>query len=473
MNNIEKFPADFIWGTATASYQVEGAFDEDGRGLSIWDTFSKTKGKVLHSHNGDVACDQYHRYKDDVKLMKKLGIKSYRFSISWSRIYPKGFGEINNSGIEYYKNLCDELLGAGIEPCVTLYHWDLPQVLEDRGGWRNRETAQYFSEYAETVFRELGSRVKMWITLNEPFCSAMLGHATGEHAPGIKDINIAYKVLHNLYLAHGLAVKIFRDDQFEGEIGISLNLDRPRPASGSIEDKKAAEISEIKGARLYMDPLYGRGYPQWLFDNDSDFDPDIKEGDMQLIAQKLDFIGLNYYTEQAALFQNETNWKAQTTDIDKSEMGWDIIPEGLTRLLIWMSKNYNNPEIYVTENGGAFIDKLSEDKTSCIDPERVSYLDSHFSACKKAIDKGVNLKGYYLWSFLDNFEWAFGYTKRFGITYVDFVTLERIPKDSFYFYRDYISTNGLVGSKLVWSQLRCCSTMQPYLLAYASKGALS
>ncbi|MCD6396684.1 MAG: beta-glucosidase [Spirochaetaceae bacterium] len=435
------FPNDFVWGTATASYQVEGAYNEGGRSPSIWDTFSKTKGKVAHGHTGDRACDQYHLYKDDVKLMKKLGIQSYRFSISWSRIYPDGFGETNTPGIMYYKNLCDELLGAGIEPCVTLYHWDLPQTLEDKGGWRNRETAQYFAEYAETIFTELEGRVKMWITLNEPFCSAMLGHATGEHAPGMKDQRTAYKVLHNLYLAHGLAVKKFRSGNYSGKIGISLNLDRPRPASDTNSDKKAAEIGEIKGSRLYMDPLFGRGYPQWLIKNDPDFKPEIEEGDMQIIAQKLDFIGLNYYTEQAAVLKDDNNWEAQITEIEKTEMNWDIIPEGLTRLLVWISENYENPEIYVTENGGAFKDNLSEDNTSCKDPDRINYLESHFSACKAAIDKGVNLKGYYLWSFLDNFEWAYGYTKRFGITYVDFDTQERIPKDSFYFYKDYIASN--------------------------------
>ena len=441
MKEIGKFPQDFIWGTATASYQVEGAYNEDGRGLSIWDTFSKTEGKVLHGHNGDTACNQYHLYKEDIKLMRELGVKSYRFSISWSRIYPEGFGEINKPGIIYYKNLCDELLGAGIEPCVTLYHWDLPQTLEDKGGWRNRDTAKHFAEYAETVFKELGSRVKMWITLNEPFCSAMLGHGTGEHAPGMKDLSTAYKVLHNLYLAHGLAVKRFRKGKFTGKIGISLNLDRPRPASDSQNDQKAAEIGEIKGSRFYMDPLFGRGYPEWLFKNDPDFKPEIEEGDMQIIAQQLDFIGLNYYTEQAAVLKDETNWKAEKTKIDKSEMNWDIVPDGLTRLLVWMSENYGNPEIYVTENGGAFKDTLSSDCISCNDPDRINYLKSHFSACKNALEQGVNLKGYYLWSFMDNFEWAYGYTKRFGITYVDFNTQERIPKDSFYFYRDYISAN--------------------------------
>jgi beta-glucosidase len=442
MKEFDKFPSDFIWGTATASYQVEGAYNVDGRSPSIWDTFSKTEGKVLHGHNGDTACDQYHMYKDDINLMKKLGVKSYRFSISWSRIFPKGFGEVNKLGIEYYKNLCDELLSAGITPCVTLYHWDLPQVLEDKGGWRNRETAEYFAEYAETLFRELGSRVNMWITLNEPFCSAMLGHATGEHAPGIKNLSVAYKVLHNLYLAHGLAVKRFRQGQYKGQIGISLNLDRPRPASDKPEDIKAAEIAEIKGARLYMDPLYGRGYPEWLFKNEPDFKPDIQEADMQLIAQDLDFLGLNYYTEHAAILKNGNNWEAGKTNLLKSKMDWDIVPEGLSRILVWISESYGNPDIYVTENGGAFKDELTSDKLECRDPDRISYLKSHFNACKAALDKGVGLKGYYLWSFLDNFEWAYGYTKRFGITYVDFNTLVRIPKDSFYFYRDIILLNG-------------------------------
>ncbi len=442
MKSFEIFPADFVWGAATASYQVEGAYNEDGRGLSIWDTFSKTKGKVNYGHNGDVACDQYHLYKEDIKLMKELGIQSYRFSIAWSRIYPEGFGEINKPGITYYKNLCDELLAAGIDPCVTLYHWDLPQALEDMGGWRNRETAQYFAEYAETVFRELGSRVKMWITLNEPFCSAMLGHATGEHAPGLKSLDTAYKVLHNLYLAHGMAVRRFRDGGLAGKIGISLNLDLPRPATMSRDDFSAAQIAETKGARLYMDPLYGRGYPEWLLENDQDFKPDIREGDMLIIAEDLDFIGLNYYTEQAAVLKDGNKWESKKTDIEKTEMGWDIIPRGLTRLLVWISKNYDNPEIYVTENGAAFNDNLSDNRTVSSDPDRIGYLESHLNACKIAIAKGVSLKGYYLWSFLDNFEWAYGYTKRFGIVYVDFDTLERIPKDSFYYFRDYILSNG-------------------------------
>lgn len=441
MKEKKEFPSDFVWGTATSSYQVEGAYNEGDRSPSIWDTFSKTEGKITLNHNGDLACDQYHMYKDDVRLMKELGISSYRFSISWSRIYPEGSGEINRSGLLYYSNLCDELLAAGIKACVTLYHWDLPQVLEDNGGWRNRNTAYHFAEYADTLFKELGDRVRMWITLNEPYCSAMLGHGTGVHAPGMKDMKVAYKVLHNLYLAHGLAIRRFHDGKYGGKIGIALNLDLPRPGSNSDESREAAAIAEIEGSRLYMDPLYGRGYPEWLVQNDPDFEPDIEEGDMQLIAEPVDFIGLNYYTERAAVSKGNNKWQPKKTDIEKTEMGWDIVPEGLTRLLLWISKNYNNPEVYVTENGAAFRDELSDDKSKCADPERIEYLKSHLHSCTVALSEGVNLKGYYLWSLLDNFEWAHGYTKRFGIIYVDYNTMERIPKDSFYFYRDYILGN--------------------------------
>lgn len=435
------FPKDFIWGTATASYQVEGAYDEDGRGRSIWDTFCRTPGKVAHGHTGDTACDQYHRYQEDVRLMHELGISSYRFSIAWPRIFPDGSGTQNPVGFDYYSRLVDSLLEAGIRPVPTLYHWDLPQKLEDAGGWPIRDTAERFAEYVEKCFRALGDRVDMWITLNEPLCSAYLGYLMGIHAPGIEDRAAAYRAVHHLNLAHGLALKAFRQGGFDGRIGTTLNLSLPRPATSREEDIIAADRAADGPTRMFLDPLYGRGYPQRHLDAYPEIELPILTGDMELISEPIDFLGINYYTERPVRFDYDApeQFTQVPTYHPKTHMDWDIVPAGLFRLLTWVHENYDGPDLYVTENGCAYPDVLTEDGRRCHDPDRIEYLRGHLGACASAIAKGVNLKGYYLWSFIDNFEWAFGYTRRFGIVFCDYQDCRRIPKDSYYYYREVIA----------------------------------
>lgn len=438
---MSQFPTDFIWGTATASYQVEGAYNEDGRGVSIWDTFSKTPGKVINGHNGDVACDQYNRYKEDIKLMKQAGIQSYRLSIAWPRIFPNNMDEINPKGFEYYHNLIDELLKNDITPAITLYHWDLPQYLEEEGGWGNRNTAFAFKKYSEVCFKEFSEKVKFWITLNEPWCISQLGYYKGEHAPGRKNRELSFNVYHHLNLAHGLAVQSFREGGYDGEIGITLNLMLNRPATNNPMDIKAAERSHIIESRVLLDPLYGRGYPKEFSEILKGYKFPVEKGDMDIIKIPTDFLGINYYTESAVEWDDNAldsiGWV--NSHYETSDMGWPIVPEGLLRMLHYVKDNYGNPKLYVTENGYANKDALSDDRTRCSDPDRIKYLDKHFKILKRAIDEGINLKGYYLWSFLDNFEWAFGYTKRFGIVYCDYQDQKRIPKDSYHYYREVIA----------------------------------
>lgn len=436
---MKEFPKDFIWGTASASYQVEGASREDGRGVSIWDTFSARPGKVLHGHNGDTACDQYHRYKEDIRLMKEAGIQSYRLSIAWPRIFPQERGKINPAGFTYYKNLIDELLQNGITPAVTLYHWDLPQYLEDEGGWGNRETCYAFEEFAEACYKELSSRVQFWITLNEPWCISQLGYYKGVHAPGRENRQLSYNVFHHLNLAHGLAVRKFRSMGCKGKIGITLNLMLPRPATSSEKDRKAANRYGALNSRVLLDPLYGKGYPSEIQEVLKGYEFPVHREDMEIICEKTDFLGINYYTEDAVRWNEK---EPDSIEVVKSyypvtDMGWDIVPEGLLRMLNYVKDNYDNPEIYITENGCACSDQLTEE--GCHDPKRIRYLKNHFSILKRALEEGVNLKGYYLWTFMDNFEWSFGYTKRFGIVYCDYSDLRRVPKDSYYFYREVIA----------------------------------
>lgn len=435
------FPKDFVWGTATAAYQVEGAYKEDGRGVSIWDTFSSVPGNVKYGHSGKKACDQYHRYKEDVKLMKECGIQSYRFSIAWPRIYPDNMEKLNPMGFDYYHKLIDELLDNGIEPCVTLYHWDLPQYLEDEGGWCNRDTCYAFEKYADTCFRELGDKVKFWITFNEPWCISQLGYSTGEHAPGRKNRVLSYNVYHHLNLSHGLAVNRYRKLNQKGKIGTTLNLMLPRPATNDPKNIEAAERAHIMESRILLDPIYGKGYPKEVGEIMPGYRFPVKDGDMDIISAKTDFLGINYYNESAVVWDDSAKDKVgyvrsyhETTD-----MGWPIVPEGLYRMLHYVKENYGNPELYVTENGCACKDHLSDDESSCSDPERINYLKQHFSVLKRAIDTGVNLKGYYLWSFIDNFEWAWGYTKRFGIVHCNYDDFRRTPKDSYYYYREVIA----------------------------------
>lgn len=434
------FPEDFLWGTATAAYQVEGAAAEDGRGPSIWDSFVRQPGKVLHGHTGEEACDQYHRYKEDITLMKRLGVDSYRFSISWSRIFPEGRGAVNPKGLEYYRRLCRELLAQGIRPMVTLFHWDLPQALEDKGGWLDRETAYAFAEYARFCFENLGEYVDMWITLNEAYSVVRSGYLQGTHAPGYANRQKAFTAAHHLLLAHGLAVREARSCE-AGQVGITLNLYTPRPASRDPRDLLAADRGADFPSRLYLDPLSGRPYPQRLLDAYPEIRMPVQEGDLRTISGEIDFIGVNYYREDAAVYDNDApeEFRLDHSWQEETEMGWPIVPEGLYRQLLWLHSEYRFPAIYITENGCACDDRLSEEGSRCHDPKRIDYLRRHLRVCEAAIADGVPLKGYYMWSLLDNFEWAYGYDRRFGIVYIDYLDKRRIPKDSFYFYRDLIA----------------------------------
>ncbi len=445
--NIKDFPKNFLIGTATSSYQVEGATDIDGRGKSIWDTFSRTSGKVANGHTGEISVDQYHRYKEDINLMSEAGFGAYRFSIAWPRIQPDGFGVINQKGFDYYKRLIDELHSHNIQAMATLYHWDLPQPLEQKGGWTNRDTALRFAEYSDTCYKELKESVDMWITLNEPWCSAVLGYGTGHHAPGKKDLSLAWSAGYNLLYGHGLSVQAYRANSLKAPIGISLNLDTPRPASQSNEDVVAADRAMDLRTYFFLNPILGKAFPQRHFDSYPHLTPpEIFPGDPEVMAEKIDFLGLNYYFEPSITADQGTNEKSSEDFYEKpsfhetSEMGWPITPDGLYRQLKWVS-SYTEGKIplYITENGGAFSDELSEDDMVCHDSQRVEYLRSHLRASLEAIKEGLDLRGYFAWSLIDNFEWAFGYTKRFGLIYADQLKQKRIPKDSYYFLKNFIA----------------------------------
>ncbi len=431
-------PADFVWGAATASYQVEGAVDADGRGPSIWDTFCRQPGKVVHGHTGEVSVDQYHRYPEDVALMRELGLHRYRFSLAWPRIIPAGSGKPNSKGFDYYNRLVDTLLEAGIQPAVTLYHWDLPQPLQDQGGWPARETALRFSAYAELCFRALSDRVSNWITLNEPYCSSILGYLEGVHAPGEQNRPRAYRAIHHLLLAHGLAVQAFRDGGYPGEIGISLNTNTPRPATQRDEDRLAAERAADLPTHMFLGPVMGEGYPERHLAAYPEVSMPVETGDMELIAAPTDFLGLNWYTEDAVAADPEhpEGFRVCRQYQETTEMGWPIVPQGFYRHLRKLNELTQGIPIVVTENGCAMPDLLSADGTRCHDPGRIAYLRSHIEALRDAWRDGVNVRGYYVWTLIDNFEWAYGFTKRFGLVYCDYVNQRRIPKDSFLFFRE-------------------------------------
>lgn len=443
------FPKDFIWGSATASYQVEGAVNQDGRGESIWDRFSHTPGKVLNGDTGDVACDHYNRYREDVQLMKELGLKGYRFSVAWPRIYPHGKGQVNQKGLDFYDSLVDELLKAGIEPIVTLYHWDLPQALQDMGGWDNRDVADYFAEYAFKMYDVLGDRVKKWITHNEPWVVAFLGNAFGQHAPGYRDFALAVRISHHLLISHAKAVQAYRQSGNDGggQIGITLNLTPVYPASDTVEDNQAVQFQDGFQNRWFLDPVFKGTYPEDMlgYYREKYDAPVIRPGDMELLANNpIDFLGINYYT-RAVVKKGEQDGFDSVQQVQPegkyTEMGWEVYPQGLYDLLMRIHRDYNAPNIYITENGAAFKDDRIVDGT-VDDQDRLEYLKGHFEAAYRAIQDGVNLKGYYVWSFMDNFEWAYGYSKRFGIVYVDYETLKRTPKRSALWYRDVIAENG-------------------------------
>ena len=429
------FPFDFVWGAATAAYQVEGAATEDGRGESIWDRFSATPGKVVNGHTGAVACDTYHRYAEDIGLMRSLGIGAFRLSVAWPRILPEGRGRVNQAGLDFYDRLVDDLLANGLDPYVTLYHWDLPQVLEDRGGWPARETVEAFTEYTEVVVSRLGDRVRHWITQNEPWVASWLGYGLGVHAPGRKSDSDALAAGHHILVAHGRAAEVLRREAPASEVGIAIDLVPMYPFSDNEADVEAAHREDGFRNRWFLEPVLGRGYPEDMLERYDEILPTIEDGDMDTIAAPLDFLGINYYTRSVV---RASVGEVPAEGAEHTEMGWEVYPDGLYRLLVHLQTVYEPPELYITENGAAFADARENGRVA--DSRRVSYLEGHLDAVVAAIAEGVPVRGYFLWSLLDNFEWAFGYSRRFGIVYVDFDTLERVPKDSFTWYRDFIAT---------------------------------
>lgn len=437
------FPEGFLWGASTAAYQIEGGYNEDGKGESIWDRFTHTAGKIKNGDTGDIACDHYHRYKLDVKLMKDMGIKSYRFSISWSRIFPEGKGKPNRKGIDFYRNLVELLNENGIIPAVTLYHWDLPQKIQDKGGWAERKTAVYFEQYAEYMFRELGDGVPIWITLNEPWVSSFAGYFYGSHPPGIRDLPAAVTASHNLLLAHGKAVRTFREMGMKGEIGISLNLNPVYPASLNELDQAAAGRYADFLNGWFLDPILKGCYPaelvKWL--RVKKLLPENDPPDIDLIHAPVDFLGVNYYSG-SSVANDPSKWPLElsfmSTGRKRTDSGWEIFPEGIYDLLTYLSREYNGIKMIVTENGASFKDQVGKDG-KVDDDGRISYLKDHIKQIRKAMKHGVNLAGYYVWSLMDNFEWALGYGKRFGLVYIDFATQERIVKKSGMWYGALIS----------------------------------
>jgi beta-glucosidase len=435
--DTSSFPTDFIWGAATASYQIEGAAQEDGRGESVWDRFCATPGKVRAGDTGTVACDFYNRYRDDVKLMRELGLDAFRFSIAWPRVLPSGRGAVNEKGLDFYDRLVDELLANEIEPFATLFHWDTPQTLEDAGGWPERATAEAFAEYAEVVAGRLGDRVRHWITHNEPWVHAWIGYAHGIHAPGRTSETDAVAAAHHLLLSHGWAVDAIRRAVSDAQVGITLNLAHVYPATDTPEDEAAAYRVDGEGNRWFLDPIFRGSYPADLLERNEIVAPFVQDGDFDAISAPLDFLGVNNYFRFVVSAGAEGPRMVGNPEAQHTDMGWEVYPDGLYRLLVGVARDYAPPAIYVTENGAAFGDTRVHDGR-VHDPERTLYLETYIGAVGKAVAEGAPVKGYFVWSMLDNFEWAEGYSKRFGIVYIDYPTLERVPKDSFYWYRDLI-----------------------------------
>ena len=452
------FPEDFLWGAATAAYQIEGAWNEAGKGESIWDRFAHTPGKVKDGNNGDIACDHYHRWPEDIQLMKTLGIKAYRLSIAWPRVLPNGRGTPNQHGLDFYDHLVDGLLAADIVPMVTLFHWDLPQALQDGGGFASRATAEAFVAYADLVTRCLGDRVKYWITHNEPSAFAFIGHAHGHHAPGLTVPDLAIKVAHHTLLSHGWSIPVIRENSPGAQVGIALNINFSQPASASIYDYRAWQFGYGIWTRWFLDPLYGRRYPADLVDyaiQNQYLPPEgltfVEDGDLASIAAPTDFLGVNYYTRQIARDQEvppdlnlpPSVFQAPQNEHNYQEMeNWEVYPDGLFNVLAWLHLEYHAPSLYITENGASWSD--SPDETGRVkDTRRINFLEQHFAAAHRAIQLGVPLKGYFVWSLLDNLEWAYGFTQRFGLIWVDFNTQRRILKDSARWYRQVIASNGL------------------------------
>jgi beta-glucosidase len=441
----EHFPQGFLFGASTAAYQIEGAVAEDGRGPSIWDRFSHTPGKIVGDDNGDVACDHYHRYPEDIALMRELGLNAYRLSTSWSRILPEGRGAANAKGLEFYERLVDAVMAAGIEPWICLYHWDLPQALEDRGGWQNRDCANWYADYALLVGRRLGDRVRHIATFNEPNVAAFKGYGDGEHAPGIRGRESALKALHTMNLAHGLGMQALRSERANLFLGNIYNLHPMEPASGRDEDRVATEMLDAMWSRAFPDPQILGRYPSPLA---PEMEALIRPGDFDIIRQRQNYFAFNHYTRLRARHDADHPFHVAEVPPEPerkvTEMGWEVAPDAFLATILDAKERYaGDLPIYITENGAAFRDEVTRDGR-VHDRERIEYLRSYLGAILDAIAAGVDVRGYFVWSLLDNFEWGLGFSKRFGLVHVDYGTLERRPKDSFHFYGELARGAGLV-----------------------------
>jgi beta-glucosidase len=444
------FPAGFLLGAATSAYQIEGAVDADGRGESIWDRFCLQPGAVDDGSSGQTACDHYHRLGEDLDLLAALGVNAYRFSIAWPRVQPSGDGAVNQAGLDFYRRLVEGLLERKIEPLATLYHWDLPQALEDRGGWRERDTAARFAEYAALVAGALGELVPAWITHNEPWCAAFLGYGTGEKAPGVRDWAAAVKVSHHLLLSHGLAVDVLREQAPDASVGIALSLHAITPATDDPADVAAARLADGYHNRWFLDPVLLGGYPADMlaaFEAGLGAHDYVWAGDEALIARPIDFLGVNYYSRhrvRAEAGAEPLGFQALPPRGEPTAMGWEVAPDGLPELLLRLRADYGPIPIRITENGAAYDDLVVDGTVE--DPQRLEFVRRHLDALSRSIAAGIDVRGYYVWSLLDNFEWERGYDKRFGLVYVDYATQRRIPKQSALWYRDFIA--GRTGSRL-------------------------
>ena len=436
---ILQFPSAFLWGAATAAYQIEGAWDTDGKGESIWDRFSHTPGKIEGKSTGDVACDHYHRYEEDIALMRYLGLKAYRFSVSWTRVLPPGAGNINPRGLDFYDRLVDALCAANIEPFLTLHHWDYPQALYESGGWTNRTNLHHFADYAAIVAKRLGDRVKFWTTFNEPGVIAWDGYLSGEHAPGEQDPLKAKQVAHNLMVAHGLAVQAIRSIDPNLNIGIVLNQWMSDAADDDPRSVRNAESAWNRSETTFLHPIF-KGYYHPEFVEFAGGLPEVQVGDMALIAQKLDFLGINFYSRN---LYNAQGHVEEVTGSEYTEMGWEVCAPALRRMLNKINREYNPPPIYITENGASFPDEVSDDG-KIHDPRRLEYFKNHFIQTHLTIQDGVDVRGYMVWSLLDNFEWGHGFTKRFGIVRVDYETQQRTMKASGEWYAEVIRRNRVI-----------------------------
>jgi beta-glucosidase len=441
------FPKDFAWGVSTASYQIEGAAAGDGKGKSIWDVFAHAPGTIAGSTTGDIACDHYHRYAEDIALMRSLDIRHYRCSMSWPRIFPSGSGAVNQKGLDFYGRLFDSCLEAGITPWVTLFHWDLPQTLQEAGGFAARDCVKRYCEYADLVTRHFGDRIKNWMTINEPWVYAVCGHLYGVHAPGLKDLSTALAVAHHVLLAHGEALPVIRNNAQGANVGLANNLAWIESATGKDEDMAATRRWDMAFNRWFTDPLFGKGYPEEMVSHYGKHMPAVQDGDLAAIARPMDFLGVNYYTRRLVAYAPEDSHiqakQVYRPHIRRAEFEeWEDFPEGLYRLLVDVRERYGNIPLYISENGTTCLDVLSAD--GCVhDPVRVEYLRRHFAAAWQAMREGCDLRGYFVWSLYDNFEWGFGFTKRFGVVYIDHENdLRRVIKDSGHFIAGVYSRKG-------------------------------